>query len=561
MSDVINTLEIKSSGLGTCLSNNFLSIPKYQRGYSWDDDNVGDFLTDINTAFANNDAEYFMGSVVIQGNEQKFEVVDGQQRLTTASILIAAIRDFLWQKGHEKIADSLEERFLMTKDIWQQETRPRITLSTYDNDFFLKQILVKITSPSPPKPLRESHERLQKAKEKTFAFIENFANSVSNWLERLKGLVEFITHKVRVILVIVPSQTNAYVIFETLNDRGKDLSASDLLKNYLFGKAGDRIDEVQSKWNHMLGALELQGGDAAVITYIRQLWSATREVTREKELFAKIKEKIINVQGAVDFASELDERAPKYAAIINPSDNIWNNYGAEAQSIARTLNLLKLERYRPALLALICKFEKQELIKAMRYLLNGSVRYLIVVGSGGGTLEAAYAETARKVFSGEISNAVGFAKEMQKIIPNDATFRASFKSARSSKPFLARYYLSALERAAKGEKDCELIPNDDVTAVNLEHVLPENPGGNWSHVSEEIAAAYSRRLGNLALLRTKLNNEIGNDAFSVKRLHLAKSSFLLTSEIAKCQQWGPEQIEARQAALAEIAVSAWPYKF
>ena len=558
MTDPINTLEIKSHGLGACLAANFLTVPRYQRAYSWEDENVGDFLTDVNTSFNNGAAEYFMGSVVIQGSDQKYEVVDGQQRLTTATILVAAVRDYLSEKGQAAIAEGLERQFLLTKDTWQQQIKPRMVLSDYDNAFFVSNIL-ESNGATALKPMRESHERILKARAASRTFIVGFVAQTANWLERLQRLVEFLEHKVRVIMVMVPSQANAYVIFETLNDRGRDLSASDLLKNYLFGKAGERLDEVQTKWNLMLGALEMHGGDAVVITYIRQLWSATREVAREKELFSKIKDKIINVQTAVDFAGELHERASRYAAIINENDASWDDLGAEAKSIIRSLNLLKLERHRPALLALICCFEKNECTKAMRFLLNGAVRYLIVTGAGGGTLEGAYADAARKIFSGEIKTAAAFAKELQKIIPNDEAFKASFKTARSSKAFLARYYMTTLERAANGEENCELVPNENVAAVNLEHVLPENPEQNWAHVEPDVAAAYSKRLGNLAILSTALNTEIGNKGFEEKRKLLSTSNFKLTRGIAEYSTWGPAEIDARQAMLADLAVKAWSY--
>jgi len=558
MTDPINTLEIKSHGLGACLASNFLTVPRYQRAYSWEDDNVGDFLTDVNTSFNNGAAEYFMGSVVIQGADQKYEVVDGQQRLTTATILVAAVRDYLGEKGQAAIAEDLERQFLLTKDTWQQQIKPRMILSDYDNAFFVSNIL-ETKAVNIAKPTRESHERILRAKMAAREFINGFVAQTANWLERLQRLIEFLEHKVRVIMVIVPSQANAYVIFETLNDRGRDLSASDLLKNYLFGKAGSRLDEVQTKWNLMLGTLEMHGGDAVVITYIRQLWSATRELAREKELFSKIKDKIINVQTAVDFAGELHERARKYAAIINESDGSWDELGAEAKSIIRSLNLLKLERHRPALLALICCFEKGECIKAMRLLLNGAVRYLIVTGAGGGTLESAYSDAARKIFTGEIKTATAFGKELQKIIPNDEAFKASFKTARSSKAFLARYYMTTLERAANGEENCELVPNENVTAVNLEHVLPENPEENWPHVESDIAAAYSKRLGNLAILSVALNTDMGNKGFEEKRKILAASQFKLTKSISDYESWGPAEIDARQATLADLAVKAWGY--
>lgn len=90
----ISTLDIKPQGLGACVGGNFLTVPKYQRAFSWDDENVANFLADVNTAFADGAPEYFMGSVVLQGTDQKYEVVDGQQRLTMATIFVAAARDF-----------------------------------------------------------------------------------------------------------------------------------------------------------------------------------------------------------------------------------------------------------------------------------------------------------------------------------------------------------------------------------------------------------------------------------------------------------------------------------
>jgi hypothetical protein len=555
-SEPISTLEIKSQGLGACLAGNLLTVPKYQRAFSWDDENVANFLADVNTAYSNGAAEYFMGSIVLQGADQKYEIVDGQQRLTTATILIAAARDFVATKGMSDVAKSLESQFLLTKDTWSQKVRPKLTLSVYDNDFFLNCILEgKEIAPG-----RESHDRLLNARKRSQSFIEDISKHFNTWFERLGGVIQYLEHKARVIQVIVPSQANAYVIFETLNDRGRGLSASDLLKNHLFGLAEDRIEEVQTKWNHMLGVLETQGGDDLVITYIRQLWSATREVAREKELFAKIKDKIATPQQAVDFATELMDRSVHYSAIINSAHPLWKELGAETEIIIASLNTLKVERYRPALLALLVSFTGKDLVAAMRYILNGSVRYLIAIGAGGGTLEAAWSDLARKVSSKEITTATAFAKEMQKIVPNDEVFRSSFRSARISKGFLARYFLSSLERFARGEKNCELVPNTDVTAVNLEHVLPENPGDNWKGLQPDVAAAYSRRIGNQVLLSSKKNSELGNQAFAAKREVLSASEFVLTKQVGEKVSWGPTEIDERQAALAGMAVEVWAYK-
>lgn len=556
MSAQLNALQIKAEGLGACLKANVLSVPKYQRAYAWNNDNVLEFLTDINTAFTASELEYFLGSVVLQGGDQKYEVVDGQQRLTTASIFIVAVRDFLKGKGQEQVATSLESEFLVTVDTWQQLAAPKLSLSAHDNAFFRASIL-KVDA-DPVAPSRESHERLLDAYQTSKKFVEEFAAQTTNWHQRLQGLVQYLQHKVKIIQVVVPTEANAYVVFETLNDRGKDLSASDLLKNHLFGKAGPRIDEVQAKWNHMLGTLELYGGDDLVIAYIRQLWSATREVAREKELFARIKERIATPSDAVGFSDELQKYARQYAAMFNVDDVLWTEFGQEAKATLRSLNTLKLERYRPALLAVLCNFHGAELTLAMRHILNGSVRYLISIGAGGGVLEAAYSEAARKIFKKEITTAGQFAKELQKIIPNDETFRTSFQAARLSKAYIARYFLLSLERAARGESNCELVPNDQSAEVNLEHVLPEHPSGDWL-LDPDVTAAYYRRIGNMVLMKSEKNSQIGNLEFALKQPVLAESSFLLTKEVAKQVAWGPAEIDARQAKLADLAVKVWSF--
>ena len=105
-----------------------------------------------------------------------------------------------------------------------------------------------------------------------------------------------------------------------------------------------------------------------------------------------------------------------------------------------------------------------------------------------------------------------------------------------------------------------MVPNTDVASVNLEHVLPENPGDNWPELPPEVAAAFSRRIGNQVLLSSKKNSELGNQSFAAKREVLLASEFLLTKQVGEKSSWGPTEIDQRQNALAEMAVSVWAYK-
>jgi hypothetical protein len=120
-----------------------------------------------------------------------------------------------------------------------------------------------------------------------------------------------------------------------------------------------------------------------------------------------------------------------------------------------------------------------------------------------------------------------------------------------------RAYLKALELYIKAEKNPQLLPNDDTAAVNLEHILPVNPDADWD-ISEEVAAVYHKRLGNMVLLSTKQNVEIGNGSYEKKRPVLAASPFLLTVEASQSETWGATQIDVRQARMAELAPKVWP---
>ncbi|MEP7302169.1 MAG: HNH endonuclease family protein [Caldimonas sp.] len=133
----------------------------------------------------------------------------------------------------------------------------------------------------------------------------------------------------------------------------------------------------------------------------------------------------------------------------------------------------------------------------------------------------------------------------------DAEFENAFKTARVSKCHLARYYLSALENQSKGTGHPELVPNKNVNAVNLEHVLPENPQGEWPGLSSDVCAAYYRRIGNMALLAAVSNSKIGNLGFAKRKPTLVSSSFQLTKQIGLGSSWGPGEIEKRQAELAK----------
>jgi len=249
---------------------------------------------------------------------------------------------------------------------------------------------------------------------------------------------------------------------------------SDLIKNYLFGRSGTRINEVQQRWIVMHSTIESVASEETVVDYIRHHWSSRNGLTRERELFGLLKQDITNANGALSYATQLSEDSKIYAALLNPSHEFWNVYGASTRQHMEVIELLGMERVRPLLLSVLRKFPIKEARKVVKVLVSCGVRFLIS-GSSAGTLERAYSERAKDITKGIITTGKGLIAELRPLIPTDADFEAAFATARVTKSDIARYYLRAIERQMAGENEPELVPNDNAEQVNLEHVLPRNP--------------------------------------------------------------------------------------
>jgi uncharacterized protein with ParB-like and HNH nuclease domain len=295
-----------------------LSVPIYQRSYAWEATHATALYQDISGAIANNEDEYFLGSIVVtEPTTDRLEVVDGQQRLATITVLVAAIRDYFSHSGDKDRASDVERDFLLLRDRRTQERIPRLVLNENDRDFFTKSVLSPSDSPDRnAMPARDSHRRIANVATVAHDHVAAVAKT-GKASSRLLDLLEFIEKRALVIWVQVPDHANAFTIFETLNDRGLDLAISDLLKNFLFLSSQDRIGEVQQHWVAMVATLAAVDNEAMLVDYIRHYWSSTHGATRGRELYARIKAVILSKQTALDFAKDLEGNAKRYAAILN----------------------------------------------------------------------------------------------------------------------------------------------------------------------------------------------------------------------------------------------------
>ena len=547
-------------GIGSLLKDRQLGVPIYQRSYSWEEDQIRDYWSDLRSAFAKSDPEYFLGTIVLtaEGLADRHAVIDGQQRLATTAMFLAAVREEYDERGDDR-APIIQTSYLADRDLDSGDVTPRLTLNSDDDSYFRGLVIGGDTSGG-IEATKKSHEFIRNGYAQLRGYVRATADDAgSEWAKKLSAWVTYVRDRVRVIVVDVPTEADAFLIFETLNDRGADLTIADLLKNYLFGKAGKRLDEVRDGWMQALGALDLTAEATLFTVFLRHYWSSKYGATRERELYKSIKGNVTNEAGAVALVKELGTAAGFYSAIQSSDHDFWAKLGTGTRDNIETLLRLDLEQHRPLLLAAMQHFDGKELKKLLKSLVAWSVRGLIVGGIGGGTTERAYCEAAMSIRDGAIKTTDEVRVALTSIIASDEEFERSFTVARVTRAGLARYYILTLENYEEGSAEPELVANDDEEKVNLEHILPKGAkSADWPQFSEEEAKAFVHRLGNMALLSKGPNSRIGNKPWVVKQPVLAASQLKLTAAAGAEADWTKATVQKRQAALAKAAVSAWP---
>ncbi len=557
MADTDSEIGFAQLGLGSVLKQNQLSVPTNQREYAWELKYVRTLFQDFARELEGAERQYFLGTIVtIPRAGGILEVVDGQQRLATTAILLSAIRDYL-KKDETELAQSIDTDFLT---VFNRQTRtrvPRLKLNVDDNDYFRLRLTSAAPAPSPSKP---SHKLLDEAFSEATRQVKaivskldpkDHGNALNRW-------IDFIEKRASVILLRVPNATNAYRMFETLNDRGKRVSQSDLVKNYVFGEAGDRLHEVQQSWAFMRGALESMEAEDATITFLRYALTAIRGFVRDADVYEAVQNHARGEQPVVTFSGQLDSLSNTYVAVQNSDHERWNNCGDPTRKALDVLNLFDLNPFKPLLIAIGEKFIQRDIAPAFQFCVSLAVRLMIGGGIRSGSVEEALAGAAHDVFKGAVVGVSQLKAGLRGISPSDGVFRSAFENTTVSNRKLARYYLRSLEMASKDERDPWHIPNDDQNVINLEHVLPDKPMGNWTNFSDDDVKLYRNRIGNLCLLRARDNSEIRSNAFGEKLAVYKGSPYNITAQIATCDDWTVDTIIARQKLLAELAIKTWP---
>ena len=350
------------------LESGFYEIPRFQRPYSWEKDNVIEFWKDITDEA---DDEYFIGSMVVFKKKQSyFGIVDGQQRLTTLTLILSSIRDYLINLKNEELARGIQG--LITKN--DIENKERFILQTETSypyfhsciqSFEKKEIMDSITDEE--KSLKDAFSLLKKLIGDGLNNLESDEEKVA-YLKNLRDQVI----RLKVIFIELDNEDDAYIIFETLNTRGKDLQPSDLVKNHItkiLKKQTEGLDRVRDKWKEILTNIQTSKIDIDINTFIYHYWLSKETYTTQKNLFKEFK-KNINQENALKHLDSLITESKYYRAIYEPSYLQWKNEQHDLKKSLEALFIFRVKQPLPIVLAILSEYfsRKLNLKNAIKYL-------------------------------------------------------------------------------------------------------------------------------------------------------------------------------------------------
>lgn len=370
-------IEIEQISVAKVLSSYWLRVPAYQRDYAWEKGEVQAFLDDITIAITSDEPNYFLGTIVtIRLGDDGFEVVDGQQRLATTALTLAAMGMAIGTSNDNFRQLITEHLTRVNSDTLEKELK--MTLNVGDNPVF-ENLILNGSVGEPFNALRPSHIKLRDAYELAIAHFRAAVSSQPaearvKWLQNWFRYIQFSTS---VVLMKVGNDGTAFRMFETLNDRGIEVSRADLIKNYVFGKAGTAIDQVQGSWAAIRETVELGDSHASLMNFIWHVLIATTGTVEQKAIYERVKSEIAGKQKAISVLAEWASLSKLYIALENPESSQWTSYPAKIQPAIKALNLLNIQPFKPLLLAVAKKFEPNEAAVAFNRTVAIGVRLLV----------------------------------------------------------------------------------------------------------------------------------------------------------------------------------------
>lgn len=586
----------------------FYIVPDYQREYVWTDKEVHQLLDDINEKIdTGSSSEYFIGTVLVSPTEQKnhYEVIDGQQRLTTFFLLLCALKHLFEGEPQRQVISGLISTSYTDSD---GETRTSLKLEPrYENAAEVITKLVELDAE--PQTVRAG---IQAAGIASFGSLENLLNAYNTLYRYLKDNYDDVPKLKKywgylatnvVFIQISTDVSSALKIFETINERGVGLNPMDLLKNLLFTQVKqEQFTQLKNEWKKITKPLEK--GKEKPLRFLRYFLMAnyvikndrSDSVVREDEIY----DWFIDKQNAAlcDYANKPFEFIRKVIFSVDHYLAFSNGLGNDGKPSLVMDSIKSLVGGAFSLhyvLLLAAANLPKPLFDHFVAQLESFLFYYIFTKTPTKDLERNFSQwadelrvladivdpTQQKIRLNAFivdrfdTNMKGKSQEL-----NDALKRLTLYSMQQ---YRIRYFLARLtqqvDMAFSGLKVRGSL--EPFTKLEIEHILPNSPTAellvNWDDENPGIAYDdYKNRLGNLTLLEKPINIVAGNDFYIAKKAEYSKSSNYLMRSLVELtsvgqntsisrinekleafSEWNAKSIDKRQAMLIHLALDVW----
>lgn len=549
-------------------------IPRFQREYSWDKKNYQEFFEDMinNLVVVEGnikDDQYFLGTMLFVGNftekpDKPIEVIDGQQRLTTITILFSVLSDRFRELGEDTLSKQLFN-YIMTTDDDGNKVRVLQSKSSYPYFVYYIQDREKTINTSPNTEeencIKETYEYfLQQTSESALKKLlkkrmgDDIVQSFS-YIEILKALRDQVLD-CTFISIAAADKDQANKIFAILNAKGKRLVYIDLIKNKIFEELKDGVDGTfaEESWDEIKKILNSGAETVGMATFFRHYWISKYKRCNASVLYDNFNKTIAkNKEKYKAFLRDLVNNAKNYVKIINPSREDYNNrkeYFWLVQSLSTMNKTFNVVQTRIALLALYDVKERKlistaQFKKAIIAMENFHFAFTAICSMRTNNLEAIYSRFAinlRKCTNKDETSKVIEEKliaPLEKLYPKYNSFKAGFGELLYSK------------------KDLPINIKTKYTVYKLNCYFSEKEifadDGSIEHIVSETVGENALNIGNLILLEQELNREAGEKDYLDKLCDYKKSKYDWIQKFIKENDiWSEEKIQDRAEKLADI---------
>ncbi|PSB32701.1 DUF262 domain-containing protein [Chlorogloea sp. CCALA 695] len=550
----------------------YFKIPRFQRPYSWMEEEVINFWEDI---VIRDYKHYFIGSMVVYQTEKPYYgIVDGQQRLTTITLMLAAIRNAFLDYEDENLAKGVHQYIEkanidnINEYILNAETSFPY-LQGYIQSF--KKVDIKCNVGNEEQNLKSAFELINK---KIYDIIPKYdKNDCSNSLfqERKNQIIDSLKNirnkilSLKLVFIQLDNEDDAYLIFETLNTRGKDLTTQDLVKNLLLQKlraSNINLDTYKVIWNGILEKFDDNGLDKNIVeSFLYHHWLSKYGDTTQKQLFGEIKKHISSSSSNESenkshlLLLELQKNSEYYVSIVSPENHQWNP--EEKNSIQKSLKALRLfnvKQQTSMILSIIRAYREGKItLRIVRKLLWKIECFHFIFNAitsqrSSGSIAPLYSKIAQDLSKTDSLDKIQsiineLSRKLQEKLPSFDEFNVDFmdliytKNKQRDKKII-QYILEKLI----GE-NINGLPIDYISA-SIEHLLPQSKGDE----------AIVGNIGNLILVDKITNGEDLKDLDFRKKIDILKNKkYPLDVDLISANQWSEKEIKERGESMAHKA--------